>query len=801
MLRNYLQVAIRSFFRNPISSVVNISGLVIGMTAFILIIQYVRFELSYDNFHEKGNRIYRIQQDRYNKGVITTQWAAGCSAVGQALFENFPEVESFTRFQKWYAVLSYGERNFREENIYIADTSFFKIFSFKLKEGDQNTILRNTMEMVLSETSASKYFGDENPLGKSLRWNGGPELMITGIFRDVPVNSHLKPDILISWETLVQFQGQEVNTAWQWDAFFNYILLNPSTDYKEFEAKIPAFIEQELGEDLERWDAGVIYHLQPLKSIHLHSDYMFEAEINGNARTVFALLIVAIFLVVIAWINYINISTSRSLERARETGMRKVTGASRTQLISQFLLESVMVNILAILLAFVLVQLFRNTFNSFFSEKLDFSLRLYTGFWGIMLGIFIAGALISGIYPAFVLSSFKPATVFKGSQELKVGGMRMRRVLVIIQFSLSLLMISGTLVVFKQISYMQHYDLGININNTVVLRGPSVNDSTYNETFNAFKSELLRNSEIEMISTSTAVPGRQPTWNAGGIRLLSQGEDETNQYRIIGIDYNFVDLYGLSILEGRNFSEEFGRNSETVLFNENAIRLIGFEDFEQAMNQQIFFWGDTFNIVGIVKNYHQEGLKVNQEPLIFRFFENLTGYYSIRINPGNIQKTLNIIESQWRNFFPENPYEYFFLEDYFNEQYKNELQFGKVLNLFSLLAIAIACLGLFGLSSYTTAQRTREIGIRKVLGSSAKNCILLLMRFFMIQILISIPFGLGAGYIIMSGWLENFAYRIDIGWWFFLIPVSLLTVIAMLTVSSQIIKTANTNPATSLRYE
>ncbi len=801
MLRNYFQVAIRSLLKNPISTFVNIAGLVIGMTAFILIIQYVRYELSYDNFHEKGDRIFRIQQDRYNKGVITTQWAAGCSAVGQALFENFPEVENFTRFQKLEGVFSYGDKNFREENIYAADTSFFKVFSFSLVEGDKNTILRNSMEMVLSETTARKYFGDENPIGKSLRFNGGPELMITGIFRDVPVNSHLKPDILVSWETLVRFQGKNINTAWQWDAFFNYILLNPSTDYKEFEAKIPAFVEKEIGQDLERWNAGVVFHLQPLKSIHLHSDYMFEAEVNGNARSVFALLIIAIFLVVIAWINYINISTSRSLERARETGMRKVAGASRNQLITRFLLESVLVNLLAIFLAFILVQLFSDFFNGFFSEKLDFSLNSNAGFWGVISGIFIAGALISGIYPAFVLSSFKPATVFKGSQELKVGGMGMRRVLVIIQFSLSLLMISGTLVVFRQISYMQHYDLGVNIDNTVVLRGPSVNDSTYAETFNAFKAELLRNSDIEMITASTAVPGRQPLWNAGGIRLLSQGEDETNQYRIIGIDYDFVDFYGLSIVEGRNFSKEFGRNSETVLFNENAIKLLGFEDYASAMNRQIFFWGDTFSIVGVVKNYHQEGLKVNQEPLIFRFFENTNNYYSIRVNPGNIQKALNFIEAQWRTFFPGNPYEYFFLDDYYNEQYKNELQFGKILNLFSLLAIMIACLGLFGLSSYTTMQRTREIGIRKVMGSSVMNCILLLTRFFMIQILIAIPVGLGTGYLIMSGWLKNFAYRIEIGWWFFIIPVFLLVMIAILTVSAQIIKTARVNPAESLRYE
>ena len=801
MLRNYLQVALRSLLNNPISTAVNITGLVIGMTSFILIIQYIGFELSYDDFHEKGDRIYRIQQDRYNKGQLTTQWAAGCSAVGQALYENFPEVEDFTRFQIIEGVLSYGDKFFREGRIYLADTSFFEVFSFKLKEGDKNTILKNSMEMVMSETSARKYFGDEDPVGKSLRFNGGPAVMITGIYRDVPVNSHLKPDIIVSWETLVKFNGPEVNTAWQWDAFFNYILLDPSTDYKVFEAKIPAFVKKEIGEDLERWNADAVYHLQPLRSIHLHSDYMFEAEENGNARLVFTLFIVAIFLVLIAWINYINISTSRALERARETGMRKVTGASRDQLIFRFLIESVLVNLLALVLAFMLVQLFSGFFNSFFSEHLDFSLRNNAAFWGAIAGIFIAGAFVSGIYPAFFLSSFKPATVFKGPQELKIGGMGMRRILVIIQFSLSLLLISGTLVVLRQISFMQNYDLGVNIKNTVVLRGPSVTDSVYAETFTAFKSELMRNPDIEMITTSNSVPGRQPGWNAGGIRLLSQGEDDANQYRVIGMDYNFVDFYGLTILEGRNFSRDFGNNSGTVLFNENAIKLIGFENYADAMGRQIYFWGDTFNIVGVVKNYHQEGLKVKEEPLIFRFFENINTFYSIRINPDNIPNTIKLIEDQWRKFFPGNPYEYFFLEDYYNEQYKNELQFRNVLNLFSLLAIVIACLGLFGLSSYTTVRRTREIGIRKVMGSSVANCILLLLRFFMIQVLIAIPVGLGAAYYIMSGWLRNFAFRIEIGWWFFVVPLCLLAVITVLTVSSQIIKTANVNPAVSLRYE
>ncbi len=300
---------------------------------------------------------------------------------------------------------------------------------------------------------------------------------------------------------------------------------------------------------------------------------------------------------------------------------------------------------------------------------------------------------------------------------------------------------------------------------------------------------------------SSFVPGRQPPWNAGGIRRINEGTEHGNQYRIVAFDFNFIDFYGLSILEGRNFSEDFGQNSETVLFNESAIQLMGFEDFASAMNVPIFFWGDTFNIIGVVKDYHQEGLKVDKEPLIFRFFRHASNFYSVKVNPDNIQEVLSEVEEQWRTFFPLNPFEYFFLEDYYNEQYRNETRFGSVFSLFALLAIIIACLGLYGLSSYTTLQRTREIGIRKVMGSSSGNAVRLLVRYFLIQVLIAVPIGLGAGYYIMSQWIQNFAYRISIGWWFFVVPVLLVVLIAILTVSSQVIKAANVNPAESLRHE
>jgi putative ABC transport system permease protein len=801
MLRNYLLVALRNLTRNRISSLVNILGLAIGMTAFILIIQYVRFELSYDNFHEKQDVVYRLQQDRFNQGELTTRWAAGCSAVGQALYENFEEVENFTRFQKLDGVMTHGEKKFREEEIYAADTSFFDIFSFRILKGDGHASLQNPLTMMLSRSTARKYFGDEDPVGKSMRFNGGLEFEVTGVFEDAPRNSHLKPDILVSWATLVRFRGPQINTAWQWDAFFNYIQLHPETDYREFEVKLPPFVEEQTGQSFAQYGDGMEFHLQPLRSIHLHSDFMFEAEPGGNARSVYALIVVAVFLVVIAWINFINMSGARSLERAREVGMRKVNGAYRSQLLIQFLFESVLLNLLAIAVAVILVALVHRPFNLLTGEQLDYSLAGNSMFWLIILAIFVAGAFVSGIYPALFLSSFKPATVFQGVSELKVGGLGMRRILVIFQFATSLLLIAGTMAVYMQITFMRNSDLGVDIKNVLVLTGPSVDDSTYSETFSAFKKELLRNPDIEEVTASIQVPGRQPEWNAGGIRRLSDGDEKSNQYRIMGFDYDFVDFYGLEVIEGRNFSRDFGQNSSTVLFNEAAIELMGFEDNASAMNVPILFWGDTFQIVGVLKNYHQEGMHKGYEPLIFRFFEDPNGCYSLKVNPQNTREALAFAEEQWQLFFPLNPFDYFFLEDYYNEQYRNEVQFGRVFGVFAFLAILIACLGLFGLSSYTTLQRTREIGLRKVLGSSSGNAVLLLLRYFIIQVLIAVPIGLGLGYYIMHSWLQNFAYRVGIGWWFFFIPFLLVALITLLTVGGQVIRTAQVNPAESLRYE
>lgn len=591
MFRNYLLVCFRTLDRSRVSSLVNIVGLALGMSAFILMMLYVGNEISYDDFHEKGHRIYRLQLDRYKNGEISTQWACGCSAVGWALYENFPEVEDFTRFQIRNGIFSYGDRSFREERVYLADTSFFRVFSFPVLSGNPDRILRNPNEMVLSESAAVKYFEGEDPVGKSILFDGDREVMVTGVFNYVPQNSHLKPDIVLSRETLVQIYGKRVNADWHWDGFFNYILLDPDKDYREFESGISAYVDSEFGEAMRRYGDAMVCNLQPLRSIHLDSDFMYEAEPNGNARSVYALVAIAVFLVIIAWINYINLSTARALERAREVGMRKVSWASRKQLLWQFLLDSVLINLLAILVAVLVVNMLAPSFNSLAAMSLNYSMDSNPGFWIRVFLIFLGGALVAGIYPAMILTSFRPVTAFQGISELKVGGYGLRRILVIFQFAVSIFLIAGTLSVYRQISYMKDSDLGVDVENVLVVKGPSIYDSTYSETLNTFKSELLRNPGIEMVTASTAVPGRQPGTNAGGIRRISQGVEEGKQYRIIGADAGFIDFYGLSIIEGRNFLVTSGRNGKTALFNEAAIRQMGFNDLASAINVPIYFWG------------------------------------------------------------------------------------------------------------------------------------------------------------------------------------------------------------------
>ena len=606
--------------------------------------------------------------------------------------------------------------------------------------------------------------------------------------------------MLFSFETFVDIAGEEARTHWNWDGFYTYIQLQKDTDANDFESKIPDFIQAQIGEELVATNHLVEFHLQPITDIHLTSDYMMEFKPNGDGEATNFLFVIAVFIVLIAWVNYINLATAKSMDRSREVGIRKVMGSMRGQLIKQFLVESFLLNLMAMVLALIIVALVLPYFNQLSGRQLVMDPESPV-LWGIVTLLLVVGGLFSGLYPAFVLSGFRPVSILKGKFISSSRGSYLRKGLVIFQFLASLVLMTGTLTVYQQLNYMRNQELGVNIERTLVLRGPNVTDSLYSDKLNTFRQTLSTRAEIRAVTASTAVPGRQPGWNAGGIRLLEQDETEANQYRIVGADHDFVDAYGLTLLTGRKFDKERVNDNATVLLNESATKLMGFEDIEKSLDREIFFWGDTFRIVGVLKDYHQESLKKSFEPLIFRLIPNASNYYSVKVSTRDMRRTVETVESKWKTFFPGNPFDFFFLDDHYNEQYKAEIQFGKVFGTFAALAIFIACLGLFGLTSYITIQRTKEIGVRKVLGATLSSVITLLSKDFVQLVFFAILLAIPIAWLVMSDWLQGFAYPVNLSWWFFALPGIVLLAIALVTVSLQALKAGLANPVDSLRHE
>jgi putative ABC transport system permease protein len=800
MIKNYLNSVIRYISRNKAFTTINILGLAIGMMACMLITQYVLHEFSYDNFHEKKDQIFRVQLDRYDKGQLSTRWAAGCAGIGLDLKADFPEVEHYVRMHGRSYVLRHGDVFFKETGTYYASEEFFKVFSVKLLEGIDSVVLKDPFKIVISQSFAKKYFGGENPIGKTISTNGRTDYEVTGVFEDLPANTHMKVDALLSFSSLNKLWNDPI-TSWDWDGFLTYIVLDEKTDPKEFERKLPAYVQKKHGEDMKQFNAGMTFHLQPIGDIHLDSDFIGEFKPNGNRQSTYFLSIVAVLILITAWINYVNLATAKSIERAREVGVRKVMGGFRSQLVQQFLFESLLFNAMAVIIAIVLVIVLTPAFGQLTGRNLDFLLFKQNTFWLWIGALIVGGALLAGIYPAFVLSAYKPSEVLKGRFKNTGSGVMFRKGMVVVQFISSITLIVGTFTVYTQIRYMQDQMLGVNINQTLILNSPNVVDSTYQSKFEVFKQQLLRFPEVVAVTASTSVPGAAPDWNAGGIRRLSQREDESNQYRIIMMDHDFIKSYGLEVIEGRPFSGDVINERESVLLNETAVHQMGFTKLEGAINDQIFFWGDTFKIVGVVKNYHQESLKKAYEPLIFRYDRAPGGYYSIKFNTTSIRESMAKFEEEWRAMFPGNPFIHFFLDDHYNQQYQADQQFGKVFGIFSTLAIFIACLGLFGLSSLTAIQRTKEIGVRKVLGASVTSILGLVSKDYIILMACAIVLAIPVAWWIMTGWLESFASRISLSWWIFVIPSLVVIAIALLTVGIHTLKAAQTNPVKSLRYE
>lgn len=802
MLKNYLTATIRNLRRHKFYAAINIFGLVIGMTAGFMILQHVYYELSYDDFFENKENIYRVQTNRYNNGELTTQWAAGCAGVGNHMNQDFPEVLDYVLMHSSQAQISEGEKYFELESPYYASANFFEVFSIPLIQGVDSLVLKEPWTVVLSESLAKKIFGDENPVGKRIKQNDATDFTVTGVYKDIPERSHMNFDLLYSFESYVRFTSENARNAWQWDGFLNYVVLHPDTDVNALAEKFPDWIMDREGEELANYNAGMEFILQPLQKIHLISNYIAEIKPTGNEKTTYFLLIIGLFVLFIAWINYINLTTARALSRAKEVGIRKVMGSYRAQLITQFMFESFVLNLLAFILSAAVVLLIFPAFSNFVGRNTFYTWPEAPFFWIGLVIVFVSGFLLSGFYPAFVLSNFKPITVLKGKFSGSNSGNNLRKGLVTFQFLASVVLITGTFVVYKQMDFMQSQNLGVNINQKMIIKTPGFSsDSVRVLKDSYFKNLLDNNSIVNGYTTSSAVPGRKADWNAGGIRLINQTEAEGNQYRVIGCDDQFLDFYELELVEGRGFDRTFGAEEENVIFNEAAINVLGFKEAREAINKKINFWGDTFNIVGVVKNYRQESPKLAYDPLVFRYFSSSTGFYSVDINTNNMRESVDQIEATWESAFGSKIFDFFFLDDYYNEQYKSEVKFGSIFGLFAGLAILVACLGLFGLASFITSLRSKEVGVRKVLGASLQQLLRLLTWDFVKLVIISILIAAPLSWWLMNNWLQDFESRIQLGVGLFLLPALVIVLIAIGTVAFHTFKTARLNPAETLHDE
>lgn len=813
MLTNYFKIAFRNLFKRKGYNFLNITGLTIGITCCLLIFQYVNYERSYDNFEKDAGNIVRLRLDSYQQGKLAWQSATSYPAFGPTLKRDFPEVEDYARIIDANLLLSNDERDvkFKEEKGYYADPQFLDMFNVKLLDGNAKTALDAPDKIVLSETSAKRYFGNDNPVGKHLLYRDPSytrTFEVTGVFKNFPQNSHLVIDHLVSYSTLgsiLRFYGDTSNateTSFGWYDFYTYLELKPGTDIAKFEAKFPAFCDKYINNNEWNKKNNVRSKIAiiPLEDIHLYSNYNQEAEVNGSGQSVSFLFLIAFFIIAIAWINYINLATARSIERAKEVGIRKVVGAARSSLVKQFLTENLLLNVIALLLGIILVLVLTPLFNQFTGRTEHTGFTLSKESWLIFLSMFMGGSILSGIYPAFVLSGYQPVIVLKGLFKNSSRGQLLRKGLIVTQFATSVVLIAGTIIVYQQVSFMRRQNIGVNINQTLVINGAeSVTDSLYQNVYQPFKTELLTIPGVKNVAASSSVMGKEIYWT-NGTRLLGPNAQSVTLYNM-GIDYDFIPSYELKTLAGRSFSKDFKSDEHSVILNEKAAQLLGLTDYNNAVNTKLFSGGDTVNLLGIVANYNHQGLKKAIDPMVFRLTPNIRDSYSLKIESKNMQATIAAIQKAWNKYFPSDPFNYFFLDDFFNQQYKADQQFGKVFGLFAFLAIIIACFGLLGLSAYNVLQRTKEIGIRKILGASTENLLYLLSKDFLLLICIAFVIAIPVSWYVMHEWLQNFAYRINIYWWVFAIAGITALFIALITISFQAIKATVANPVKSLRTE
>ncbi len=825
MIRNYFKIAARSLAKNRFFSMIHIAGLAIGVAACLLIFQYVSFERSYDKFHDQAENIYRVPI-RYSEGFSPfSKTAANHPALGPAMKRDFPEVEDFTRIMDPInmgrkTALSYlnetGQRStFIEEKTFIADSSFFTIFSFPFVSGSPTNALKKPNSIVLTSSMAIKYFGNEDPLHKTMNLGGstGHPLKVTGVIEDIPENSHLQFDALMSFQT---YLGSDfADNSWVWPEFYTYVLLKPGTNSAALQAKFPALTERYMAEIHKEHNFKTYFSLQPLLDIHLHSDCANEPTNPGSNRMVQFLSILGIFILIIAWVNYINLSTSRSIERAKEVGVRKVVGARRSQLMGQFFSEAILLNALSISLGFVIAKLSLTSFSQVVGKNigdslLNYQLFLNPVFWVVFSGCIIISGLIVGVYPALVLSKFRPVQVLRGRFHRGTQGVLLRKLLVGFQFVLSVLLIAATILVTRQISFMNKQELGYAKEQILVSRVPTYSDSISYVRNQVLAMELAQLPEVQSMTRSSEIPGKLIALRSESRPKGLDKEYNTSVF-LKRVDHEYLSTFDIPIVAGRDFrqadsSRIYGAQNNKVLINRVLAESYGFKDPEDAIGKNIWFkLGQNEHlatVVGVVENYHQRSLKEAYDPLLYYFplWDDWT-FYSFKLSSTDWNKSVAAIERIYRKVVPDHTLDYFFLDEFFDRQYRAEQQFSKVCKLMAALAIFVACLGFFGLSALLLSQRTKEIGVRKILGATMVNIMHIVSKDFVYLLIVANVIALPIVVYLGGKWLDNFAFNNGIGWQPLLLPALFLLSIVIGIVLFQIRRSAVLNPIHALRDE
>ena len=809
MIRNYLKTAIRNLLRYKFISSINLFGLSVGLTCCLLILTYILNELSYDRYNKNANNIYRVERTFLNAetGMLSLELGAVAPPFAPLLQNDFKEIKKITRFfSVGTAALRYNDKRFNEENVYFADENLFDVFDVNVTRGNPSKALNDPYSVMLTEDVAKKYFGKEDPVNKIIRLDNQFSFKVTGIYKPFPANAHIHPAIMVSFNTLkdTAIYGEEnLRTNWGNNSFYTYLLLPPGYNPKKLEAQFPAFINRhmtdEAGGKFKQSDWTSL-SLRKLTDIHLYSHKDSELEENGDIKRVYIFSAIALFILLIACINYMNLSTARSALRAKEIGVRKVIGAGKTELIAQFLSESVLMCWIAAVLAFLLTWMVLPGMNKISDQALSLDILSK---WRIILPLvlvpFIIGTL-SGIYPAIFLSSFKPVKVLKGIFKAGESSFSFRKVLVVTQFSISIILIISTAIVFQQLRYMQNKSLGFSRDHIINLGY----NTGLNNSYESFKTALLANPAIKEVGRSTRIPsGRLLDANGSKINNGDSLAPTKADIKFVRADEGFIPTYGIKMVAGRNFSKEYGMDTSSFIINEAAVKALGLKSDEDAIGKQFTYGDRTGQLIGVINDFHFESLHQRILPIVLFTSAIPDGYsrISIKISGNNISTALAHIEDTWKKFLPEIPYDYSFLDDQFAELYKAEQQQGSIFTIFSFIAIFIACLGLFGLSAFTITQRIKEIGIRKVLGASVGNIVQLISKDFLLLVLIASVIAFPIAWYAMHNWLEDFAYRINIPWWLFIAAGILAALIAFATISIQAIKAAVANPVKNLRTE